>query len=159
MTSWMVVTSTDNFQRTIDLGFTVQGFKARQRKKVMERMAPGDDLLYYVTGVQVFAATARITSEGFEDHELIWTSKPGEDYPWRVEVTPDRVLAESSWVPTEVIAPGLEYVQKWPAEHWKLAFQGNLHLIPDTDFATVRRAMARGRRAEIPAPPRRARRG
>ena len=95
MTSWMVVTSTDNFQRTIDLGFTVQGFKARQRKKVMERMGPGDDLLYYVTGVQVFAATARITSEGFEDHELIWTSKPGEDYPWRVEVTPDRVLAEA----------------------------------------------------------------
>ena len=24
MTSWMVVTSTDNFQRTIDLGFTVR---------------------------------------------------------------------------------------------------------------------------------------
>jgi hypothetical protein len=158
MTSWMVVTSTDNFQRTIDLGFTVQGFKARQRKKVMERMGPGDDLLYYVTGVQVFAATARITSEGFEDHELIWTSKPGEDYPWRVEVTPDRVLAEAAWIPTEVIAPGLEYVQKWPAAHWKLAFQGNLHLIPDADFAAVRRAMARGRRAEIPAPPKRSRR-
>lgn len=157
MTSWMVVTSADNFQRTIDLGFSVQGFKARQRRKVMERMAAGDDLLYYVTGVQVFAATAHITSDGFEDHELIWTSKPGEDYPWRVEIEADRVLAESAWLPTEVIAPGLEYVQKWPAEHWKLAFQGNLHLIPDADFATVRRALARGRRAEIPAPPRRAR--
>ena len=108
MTSWIVVTSTDNFQRTIDLGFTKQGFKARQRKKVMEQMAAGDDLLYYVTGVQVFAATARITSDGFEEHELIWTSKPGEDYPWRVEVRPDRVLVEEDWIPTSEIAPGLE---------------------------------------------------
>jgi hypothetical protein len=145
----MVVTSADNFQRTIDLGFTKQGFKARQRKKVMEQMAAGDDLLYYVTGVQVFAATARITSDGFEEHELIWTSKPGEDYPWRVEVRPDRVLVEEDWIPTSEIAPGLEYVQKWPAEHWKLAFQGNLHRIPDADFAAVRAAIAGGRRLTI----------
>ena len=151
MSSWMVVTSADNFQRTIDLGFTKQGFKARQRKKVMEQMEPGDDLLYYVTGVQVFAATARITSAGFEEHELIWTSKPGEDYPWRVEVRPDRVLVDEDWIPTSEIAPGLEYVQKWPAEHWKLAFQGNLHRIPDEDFATVRAALAGGRRLAIRA--------
>ena len=151
MSSWMVVTSADNFQRTIDLGFVKQGFKARQRKKVMEQMEPGDDLLYYVTGVQVFAATARITSVGFEEHELIWTSKPGEDYPWRVEVRPDRVVVERDWIPTSEIAPGLEYVQKWPAEHWKLAFQGNLHRIPDEDFATVRAALMGGRRLAIPA--------
>ena len=149
MSSWMVVTSIDNFQRTIDLGFSKQGFKARQRRKVMEQMEAGDDLLYYVTGVQVFAATARITSAGFEEHELIWTSKPGEDYPWRVEVRPDRVLVEEDWIPTSEIAPGLEYVQKWPAAHWKLAFQGNLHRIPDHDFATVRDALAGGRRLAI----------
>ncbi len=149
MSSWMVVTSVDNFQRTIDLGFSKQGFKARQRKKVMEQMEAGDDLLYYVTGVQVFAATARITSAGFEEHELIWTSKPGEDYPWRVEVRPDRVLVEEDWIPTSEIAPGLEYVQKWPAAHWKLAFQGNLHRIPDHDFATVRDALAGGKRLAI----------
>ena len=149
MSSWMVVTSVDNFQRTIDLGFAKQGFKARQRKKVMEQMEAGDDLLYYVTGVQVFAATARITSAGFEEHELIWTSKPGEDYPWRVEVRPDRVLVEEDWIPTSEIAPGLEYVQKWPAAHWKLAFQGNLHRIPDHDFATVRDALAGGKRLAI----------
>ena len=41
-------------------------------------------------------------------------------------------------MPSEAVGPGLEYVQKWPAEHWKLAFQGNLHLIPDADFETLR---------------------
>lgn len=142
MASWMGVTSADNFERTRDLGFSLQGFKTRQRKKVMEQMAPGDNLVYYLTKVQVFAATVTITSEGFEDHELIWRSKPGEDYPWRVKIAADIVADEESQIPSEAIAPGLKYVQKWPAEHWKLAFQGNLHLIPDDDFATLRAAIA-----------------
>ncbi len=44
-------------------------------------------------------------------------------------------------MPSEAVGPGLVYVQKWPAEHWKLAFQGNLHLIPDEDFESLRSAM------------------
>ncbi len=149
----MVVTSADNYQRTIDLGFVKQGFKSRQRRRVMENMKPGDNLLYYVTAVQVFAATATITSEGFEEHELIWLSKPGEDYPWRVGVKPDRVPAEADWIPTHMHGPSLEYMQKWPAKHWKLAFQGNLHVIPDADFATVREALAGTKQIQIPGSP------
>lgn len=141
MASWMGVTSPANFARTAERGFAMQGFKTRQRKKVMEQMAPGDNLVYYLTGVQVFAATAVIGSEGFEDHELIWQSKPGEDYPWRVKISPDIVVDEAAWVPSEAVGPGLQYVQKWPAEHWKLAFQGNLHLIPDADLETLRKAL------------------
>lgn len=141
MASWMGVTSVDNFERTRDLDFTLQGFKTRQRRKVMEQMAPGDNLVYYLTKVQVFAATAKILSNGFEDHELIWESKPGEDYPWRVKIEADVVADEEDQVPSEAIGPGLRYAQKWPAEHWKLAFQGNLHLIPDEDFATLRAAL------------------
>lgn len=147
MSSWMVVGSPDNFARTRALGFAMQGFKTRQRRKVMEQMRPGDNLVYYLSGVQAFAATATIGSEGFEDHEPIWKSKPGEDYPYRVKVTPDIVLDEDQWVPSGAVGPGLVYVQKWPAEHWKLAFQGNLHLIPDEDFATLREALAAARAA------------
>lgn len=138
----MVVGSPDNFARTRERGFTMQGFKSRQRRKVVEQMQPGDHLVYYLTRVQAFGATARIESEGFEDHELIWQSKPGEDYPWRVKISPDIVLDEGCWVPSDAVGPGLEYMKKWPAEHWKLAFQGNLHRIPDEDFDTLRRAIA-----------------
>lgn len=137
----MVVGSPDNFGRTRELGFSVQGFKSRQRRKVLEQMQPGDKLVYYVSKVQAFGATATIRSDGYEDHELIWQSKPGEDYPWRVQISPDVVLDESDWIPSDAIGPGLAYVKKWPAEHWKLAFQGNLHLIPDEDFETLRAAM------------------
>ena len=45
----MVVGSPDNFGRTRELGFSVQGFKTRQRKKVLEQMRPGDNLVYYVS--------------------------------------------------------------------------------------------------------------
>ena len=34
----MVVGSPDNFGRTRELGFSVQGFKSRQRRKVLEQM-------------------------------------------------------------------------------------------------------------------------
>lgn len=146
MSSWMVVGSPENFARTRELGFSVQGFKTRQRKKVLEQMRPGDNLVYYLSKVQAFGATASIESEGFVDHELIWRSKPGEDYPWRVKISSDIVLDEEEWVPSEAVGPGLVYVQKWPGEHWKLAFQGNLHQIPDEDFATLRRAIATARR-------------
>jgi hypothetical protein len=104
-------------------------------------MRPGDNLVYYVSKAQAFGATAKIQSDGYEDHELIWESKPGENYPWRVRISPDVVLDESDWIPSDAIGPGLEYVKKWPAEHWKLAFQGNLHQIPDEDFETLRAAM------------------
>jgi hypothetical protein len=147
MTSWMVVGSLDNFGRTRDLGFAVQGFKTRQRRKVLEQMRAGDNLVYYVSKVQAFGATARVESDGYEDHELIWQSKPGEDYPWRVKISPGVVLDEADWIPSEAIGPGLDYVKKWPPEHWKLAFQGNLHLIPDADFETLQAALTKaGRR-------------
>jgi hypothetical protein len=142
MASWMAVTSTDNFERTRALGATMQGFKTRQRKNVMERMEPGDRLVWYITKVQAFGGTATVASKGFEDHELIWQSKPGEDYHWRVKLRGARLLKEDAWVPSHVVGPGLEYVQKWPAEHWKLAFQGNLHRIPDADFDTLSAALA-----------------
>ena len=32
----------------------------------------------------------------------------------------------------------MEYVQKWPPEHWRLAFQGNVHEIPEGDFELIR---------------------
>jgi hypothetical protein len=147
MASWMVVSGPENFVRTRERGFSVQGFKTRQRKKVLDQMRPGDRLVYYVTGQQAFGATATVESEAFEDHELIWRSKPGEDYPWRVRIAADVVLDETEWVPSEAVGPGLRYVQKWPPEHWKLAFQGNLHLIPDEDFEALRAALVAARRA------------
>ncbi|MDQ1724966.1 MAG: hypothetical protein QOG52_1994 [Frankiaceae bacterium] len=142
MSSWVIVTGYDNFGRTAERGFTVQGVKSRQRRKA-EAFRPGDTALYYVTGVKAFAGAVTIQSESWEDHELIWTSKPGEDYPWRFEIAPRIVLTdEADWIPAISLIDQVEYCQKWPREHWTLAFQGNVHSWSDTDAAVVLDALA-----------------
>jgi len=147
---WIIVGSPGNFQRTADLGFTVQGMKSRHRKKA-ERMAPGDKLVWYVTGLKAFAGAATITSPYFESHERIWTSgdanKADEDYPFRVEISPDIVLPDGAFLPAEGIARQMAYVAKWPAANWTLAFQGNVHTIGEDDYRLIREALEAHSRA------------
>lgn len=141
---WIIVGSTDNFARTRELGFTVQGMKSRHRKKA-ERMRPGDRIVWYLTGVKAFGGIATITSPYFESHDRIWQSgdpkKETEDYPFRVEINPDVVLDSGEWVPAEPVARAMEYVKKWPSANWTLAFQGNVHSIERADFEVIQAAL------------------
>jgi hypothetical protein len=140
---WLVVTSPENFEATRRVDFTLQGFKARHDSRTA-RIREGDRLLWYLTRLQVFAGTATVLSPRFEDRERIWEApgKPAEDYPWRVRIRPDRILGEAGLRAAE-FRDRLDYVAKWPAEHWRLAFQGMLHLWPHQDFETVERALRR----------------
>jgi hypothetical protein len=107
----------------------------------------GDRLLYYVTGRMGFAATVTVASPMYEDHTPIWrSSRRDEDYPWRVHIRQDFVLDESDWVPAKEIAYRLDYVRKWPPEHWTLAFQGHIHALPKADFAIIEDEIARSSR-------------
>lgn len=139
---WMVVSSPDNFRKTRDHGFTIQGLKTRHRRRV-ETMRVGDRLLYYVTGRMGFAATVTVSSPMYEDHTPIWRSaRREEDYPWRVHIRPDFVLDDADWVPAKELAYRLDYVRKWPPEHWTLAFQGHIHALPRADFQIIEDAIA-----------------
>ena len=142
---WIIVGSPDNFVRTAEHGFTVQGFKSRHRKKA-ERMNPGDKIAYYLTGRKAFGGVATIESPYFESHERIWESgdpkKAAEDYPFRVRISPDIVLPVVDAIPAEPIARQMAYVAKWPAANWTLAFQGNVHEVSEADFHLIRDAIA-----------------
>lgn len=141
---WIIVGSPDNFEKTAELGFTIQGIKSRHRKKA-ERMAKGDRLCWYITGIKAFAGTATITSEHFESHDRVWSSvdpkKAAEDYPYRVHIKPNTILGLDRATPAEPIAREMTYVAKWPASNWTLAFQGNVHEIGETDFALIEAAV------------------
>jgi EVE domain len=143
-TYWIIVGSIDNFRRTADLGFTIQGMKSRHRKKA-ERMEPGDKIIYYVTGLKAFAGISTIESDYFESHEQIWKSadpkKEAEDYPFRVKIERDVILPEVDFVPAEGVARQMTYVSKWPVENWTLAFQGNVHEIGEGDYKLIRQAI------------------
>jgi EVE domain len=149
-TCWIIVGSIDNFRKTAELDFTMQGMKSRHRKKA-ERMKPGDKIVYYVTGLKTFAGISTITSDYFESHERIWKSgdpkKDAEDYPFRVNTKPDVILPESDFVEAEGVARKMTYVSKWPAQNWTLAFQGNVHEIGEGDYKLIRRAIE----ANVPA--------
>ena len=134
---WMVVSSPDNLRKTKDHGFTIQGLKSRHRRRV-ETMRVGDRVLYYVTGRMAFAATVTVSSPMYEDHTPIWRSaRRDEDYPWRVHIRADIVLDEQDWIPAKELAYRLDYVRKWPPEHWTLAFQGHIHSLPRNDFTLI----------------------
>jgi hypothetical protein len=136
--SWILTGSLENFRASRERGFAVVGLKER-RRRLAEQVEPGDRMVFYVTGVQAFGAIARIVGELYEDRTRIWPGKPGkaDDYPWRFQAEPELVLDESSFVPAVELAPQLEHVRKWPAEHWRLAFQGQLRAVGDADAALL----------------------
>jgi hypothetical protein len=147
-TYWMIVTSPENFAKTRELGFSVQGIKSRHRKKA-EKMQAGDRVLWYLTGIQSFAGTATITGPYFEGFDVVWSSKPGEIYPWRFPIEANTILPPGEFIKAETLLPELEFVKKWPAEHWHLAFQGNVHVLPAEDFDRIEGALKQ--RAEAAA--------
>ena len=107
--------------------------------------------MLYLTKVMRFAGAIRVTGELFEDRTKLWPGKPGkaDAYPWRFETEPVVVVDEDGWVPAEELRTELEHVRKWPPEHWKLAFQGQVRPVSDADARVLldRREAAAGARA------------
>jgi predicted RNA-binding protein len=134
MATWILTASPDNHAATAERGFRVIGLKERNRNRALE-IEPGDLIVLYLTKVMRFAGAIRVTGELYEDREKIWPGKPGkaDPYPWRFETEPVVVVEEEEWVPAEELATELEHVRKWPAEHWKLAFQGQVRQVTDAD--------------------------
>ena len=142
MTYWIVVGSPDNFRIAVERGFDLFGFKSTRRRET-STMQPGDKLVFYLTGVMRFGGIATVTSETFEDHTPVFRSekKPGEDYPFRIRTKADLILDEADWLDVKEWPPRMEYTKKWPPEHWRLAFQGNLHQIPESDYTMLEQEM------------------
>ncbi len=136
--SWILTGSLENFRINAARDFDVIGLKER-RRRLAESMEPGDDVFFYVTGVQAFGAIARVRSAMFEDRTEVWPrGRKREEYPWRVEAEPLLVLPEDRFVAASGLARALVHVRKWPAEHWQLAFQGQLREIGDDDASLLR---------------------
>ena len=147
--TWILTGSQENFRINAERGFDVIGLKERRRNQASE-FEPGDEVVFYVTGVQAFGAIARVRSTMFEDRTPIWPQgkkKRPEDYPWRVEAEPAVVLDEADFIAAEELAPELEHVRKWPAEHWQLAFQGQLRTVSTADAELLRSRIESAARA------------
>jgi predicted RNA-binding protein len=136
--TWVLTGSPDNFAATCERGFKIIGAK-EGRRGMAEQIEPGDRIVFYLTQIQAFGGIVRVTSEMFEDREKIWPGKPGkaDPYPWRFTTEPELILDEGSYVPAEELVGHLEHIAKWPAEHWHLAFQGQLRTITESDASVL----------------------
>jgi predicted RNA-binding protein len=142
--TWIFTGDLTNFTINAERGFDVIGFKERRRNQALE-MEPGDEIVFYVTGVQAFGGIARVASEMFEDRTPIWPQgkkKHPEDYPWRVEAEPVAILEPDAFVAAEPLVGQLEHLSKWPAQHWHLGFQGQLRTVSEADAALLRDRIA-----------------
>ena len=137
---WMVVCNQDNFNITKNLDFTTQGLKSEYRRKV-QRVEPGDRLLYYVTGIRCFTATATLTSTYREEQTIVWQNEGSATWLYRIDIKPDVVLEEPQYIQAGLLAHRLDYIRRWPPENWYMAFQGNLHLLPKNDFFIIEEEM------------------
>ena len=157
---WMLTMSPENFQITRGLGFKVQAVRASQKKKV-QRIEPGDRILFYIDGDRRFAATATATSKYFEDRSPTWKTEAASEWAYRVHIQPEIVLDDADFMDAYQLAPRLDYVRRWSPEDWYVAFaQTHLHILPKKDFVLVEQEMrkvktarSRGpRRQPAPAP-------
>ena len=149
MNTWILTGGIENFRIYAERGFDVIGMK-EGRRRMAEGFETGDEIVFYVSGLQAFGGIARVTSDMFEDRTPIWPQgkkKKPEPYPWRVEAEPVIVLAEDEFVPAEEMVGRLDHIAKWPADHWHLAFQGQLRTISDKDAAVLRKRIEAAARA------------
>ena len=142
MATWILTGSPENYAATAERGYRLIGMKERRRLQA-EAMEPGDRIVLYLTRVMAFAAVIRLTGELFEDRAPVWPGKPGkaDPYPWRFESEPELVLEEAAWLPAESLKDDLEHIRKWPAEHWTLAFQGQLRTLSEHDAGVLLEAL------------------
>lgn len=150
--NWVVVGGPEIFGKTREMGFTRHGFKST-RRNMANSIQPGDLLAFYVTGKKQFAAIARVTSPVVEEQTRIWQSdkKPSEMYPYRAAI--EKVIApdEDRWLDAEPYHDRFTWTQKWPRANWTLAYQGNLHEIPQADMDLLLADMKKAATAKVGA--------
>jgi hypothetical protein len=140
--TWILTASPENHEATRAHGFSVIGIKERNRPRALQ-IEPGDRIVLYLTKAMAFAGSIVVTGEMHEDRTKLWPGKPGkaDTYPWRFPTEPEIVLEEDERVPAEKLATKLEHVRKWPPEHWKLAFQGQLRTVTEKDATLLVKRM------------------
>ena len=141
---WMIVQTEENYKITSERGFDLVGLTKRQRKRA-QRIEPEDRLLFYISGVKKWVATAYIESECFEDEEMIWESigNRNETYPYRAKIRKGIALKPDKYINGLELGPTLEYTKRWSPKLWYLAFVDTIHLLPQRDFNLIENEMRR----------------
>ena len=75
--AWILTGSLENFRVNVERGFDVIGIKDAP-PQAGDGAEPGDEIVFYVTGVQAFGAISKVRSAMFEDRTPIGRRAPSE---------------------------------------------------------------------------------
>src|SRR5258708_14635710 len=122
--TWILTGSPENFAVTRELGLRLVGLKERHRRLALE-IERGDRIVYYITRVMAFAASARVSGELFEDRTPVWPGKPGkvDPYPWRFEGSAELLLDEPPSVPARAPPDSPRCIPQRPRQHLTVCLQ------------------------------------
>lgn len=139
MKYWILVTHPKNFE--LMKAKNIAAMKAK-RKSFADQVEIGDKVVFYLTKIGKFGGVAEFTSKVREEESKIFEEEmPGEVHPWRFDVKFEVKLDEADYIPSEKFKDSLKYLKKWPAEYWKLGFQGNVHEIPEADYKVLKSSL------------------
>jgi predicted RNA-binding protein len=138
---WLICTSEDNFQVDRQNNFSVEGFRARNRKLVSE-VKPGDKFVVYINQLQRFGATLQATSKPYVDEQTkIWVEQD-ELWPCRFPTKPIVVLEEDQLLDAKKLVTQLTFItDEQKRVNWGLAFHQSLRKIPSDDFELIESEM------------------
>lgn len=118
---WLDLFTVETWKEFLAAGATVSGFRERRWSRV-QRMAPGDYLLCYLTGVSRFLAVLEVTSQPFMAIEpKIWS----EDFPSRVNVRVISQLTPETAVPVHELLPALSFFDPNRPHAWTGRVRGS----------------------------------
>jgi len=125
---WLICTSQDNFQVDRQNGFSVEGFRTRNRRLVSE-VKPGDKFVVYINQLQRFGATLQATGKPYTDEKTrIWIEKD-EMWPCRFPTKHIVVLEDDQLLDAKKLVTQLSFMA---ASHnwWKFDLAISYTLLP-----------------------------
>lgn len=106
---WLICTSQVNFQVDRPNNFSVEGFRARNRRLVSE-VKPGDKFAVYINQLQRFGATLQAIGKPYVDEQTkVWVEQD-ELWPYRFPTKPIVVLEDDQLLDAKKLVTQLSFI-------------------------------------------------
>ena len=131
-------------------GSSVTGFRERRWKNV-QKIAKGDYLLCYLTGVSRFIGILEVTSKAFKKQERdIWKD---DDFPCRLHVRPTVELTPETAIPVRNLSNQLSFFQNLKSPHaWTGHFRSSPAKWKQSDGEAVVQALLEANQNPVKRP-------
>ena len=134
---WMSVQKLDDFKNLKKEDFNELVIPKNSQKKA-NRMETNDRLIFYITELKKWAASATVDSHNFSKEE-----KKEEGLIYKATISINYLLNEEDYIQGAILGPTLYYLRNWNPEKWDLAFTDPLYLLPRQDFKVIEGEMER----------------